>query len=177
MEFEYLNKNMSEEMKSIGEYKIIELKGAYLCIFECGEIFRWFDKVRGLPMKTPKWKYIPNVNNHKGYNVLKINGKDILRHRIICHGFKDLDIDDTKRFVDHINGKTIDNDIKNLRLVNLQQNNLNKTKAKGYHFNKENSKWRSIISANKKRIHLGYFDTEEEAREAYLRAKEIYHVI
>ena len=35
----------------------------------------------------------------------------------------------------------------------------------------------SKISLNRKTIHLGYFDNEQDARKAYLNAKLIYHVI
>ena len=148
---------VTDEMKNYGEYKVIELRGIYLCVFKCGEIFRWVDKVRGLPMKTPKWKFSPNINNHQGYNSPIINCKDILRHRIICYTFKTLDIENTKSFIDHINGNTIDNNSNNLRIVNNQQNMFNRTKSKGYFFNKNNNKRRALIGLNGRRIHLGYF--------------------
>jgi hypothetical protein len=35
----------------------------------------------------------------------------------------------------------------------------------------------AYIKVNRKQIHLGYYDTKEEARAAYLAAKAIYHVI
>ena len=40
-----------------------------------------------------------------------------------------------------------------------------------------NNKWRASIRINTKPIHIGYFDTEEEAHQAYLQAKEKYHII
>ena len=51
------------------------------------------------------------------------------------------------------------------------------TNAKGYEFDKRINRYASYITLNSKKIHLGYFDTEEEARNAYLKAKEKYHVI
>ena len=79
--------------------------------------------------------------------------------------------------IDHINGIRHDNRIINLRAVTKQQNHFNRTKAKGYTWFKRDSKWMSKIKVNSKTIHLGYYNTEQEARNAYLAAKEIYHKI
>jgi hypothetical protein len=80
-------------------------------------------------------------------------------------------------YLDHINGIRDDNRICNLRSVTLQENQWNRTKAKGYHWDKANKKFQSSIYINNKNIYLGYFDTEAEAREAYLNAKAKYHII
>lgn len=77
--------------------------------------------------------------------------------------------------IDHINCIRDDNRIINLRAVNIQQNSFNRSTSKGYY--KINNKYRSQIQINFKKISLGYFNTEEEARQAYLNAKQIYHVI
>jgi hypothetical protein len=77
--------------------------------------------------------------------------------------------------LDHINQIRHDNRICNLRTVNYQQNSFN-TNAKGYTFDKKYNKWRSRIMSNNKSIHLGYFDTEEEAKKVYLEAKKNYHL-
>jgi hypothetical protein len=79
--------------------------------------------------------------------------------------------------IDHINGIRDDNRILNLRSVTHQQNQWNRTKAKGYYFFKRDKKWKSKIYLNNKEINLGTYNTEEEARTAYLQAKEIYHKI
>jgi hypothetical protein len=52
----------------------------------------------------------------------------------------------------------------------------NKKDVKGYFFNKANKKYRAEITVRGKRIHLGYFNTPEEALQAYQQAKLIYHV-
>jgi hypothetical protein len=79
--------------------------------------------------------------------------------------------------IDHINGIRDDNRISNLRSVTGNQNQWNRTKAKGYHWLKNNKKWMAEIRLNKKHIYLGLYNTEEEARNAYLQAKEKYHII
>ena len=76
--------------------------------------------------------------------------------------------------IDHINGIRTDNRILNLRNVTNQQNCWNRTKAKGYYWNKDRNKWQAQIRGNKV-ICLGYFNTEQEARNAYVQAKEKYH--
>ena len=79
--------------------------------------------------------------------------------------------------IDHINNIRNDNRIYNLRAVTRQQNQWNRKNVKGYYFNKVAKKWYSYIRINKIKTYLGYYNTEEEARNAYLQAKEIYHKI
>ena len=79
--------------------------------------------------------------------------------------------------LDHINGIRDDNRICNLRSVSHQQNQWNHTKAKGFYWDKKANKWKAQIGLNYKKIYLGLFDSEEDAREAYKKAKEIYHQI
>ena len=79
--------------------------------------------------------------------------------------------------IDHINGVRDDNRIVNLRSVSRNENQWNRTKAKGYTWRKRENKWQAQIKINKKDIYLGYYNTEQEARSAYLAAKEIYHKI
>jgi hypothetical protein len=79
--------------------------------------------------------------------------------------------------LDHINGIKDDNRISNLRSVTYQENCYNYTNAKGYTWYKKYNKWLAQIKFDNKRKHLGYFDTEEDARAAYLEAKEKYHII
>lgn len=78
--------------------------------------------------------------------------------------------------IDHKDGDRSNNKISNLRSITKQENGFN-TKSKGYSFNKKLSKYKSCITINQKQLHLGYFDTPEQARQAYLNAKKIYHKI
>jgi hypothetical protein len=79
--------------------------------------------------------------------------------------------------LDHINGIRNDNRIENLRSVTRSQNQWNRLTAKGYSLNRLKNKYEAHIKFNNKRKFLGLFETEEEARNAYLAAKQIYHVI
>jgi len=127
------------------------------------------------------WKEVENTENSKnGYNRFDINGKSIRRHRLLAFCFLGLNdiigksgADDC---IDHINGITIDNHVKNLRITTHQGNNQNFTRAKGYSWSKQAKKWTAQICINKKKIHLGSYNNEAEARQAYLTAKLKYHI-
>jgi hypothetical protein len=124
-----------------------------------------------------KWREITNAAIDKnGYNIIGVNGKLIKRHRIIASCFLGLDYNDPTQKIDHINRSTNDNRVENLRIVTNQQNGFNRG-AKGYYFDKKRNKWVSKISLNKKTIYLGQYDTEEEAKQAYINSKPTYHII
>jgi hypothetical protein len=78
--------------------------------------------------------------------------------------------------IDHINRVTNDNRLENLRDITHQKNMFN-TNSRGACFIKDRNKWLSSIKIDGKHKHLGYFDSELEAHNAYLEAKIIYHII
>jgi len=94
-----------------------------------------------------------------------------------------------KNEIDHINGNKIDNRFCNLRDIPKAMNAQNyqgpqKNNSSGFlgvHYisrpkvKKPYNPWRAAITANGKRIHIGYFATPELAHEAYLEAKRKYH--
>jgi len=108
--------------------------------------------------------------------VTKKQGKLILMHRVVLERKLGRPIA-AGMFCDHIDGNRSNNSRSNLREVTHQQNHMNRTRAKGYCWDKAVGKWRAYIHLNGKRIHLGYFDLESDAREAYEKAKAIYHKI
>ena len=82
---------------------------------------------------------------------------------------------------DHINGNRLDNRRSNLRLVTPLQNGRNKVVARSNRMAsrfkgvaKRHNKWTAAIYPHGKRIHLGYFFTEEDAAHAYDRAARQY---
>lgn len=78
--------------------------------------------------------------------------------------------------IDHIDRDRTNNKIDNLREVTNQQNSFN-TKCKGYSYRKHMNKYQVRIGIDNKIKCLGSFNTEEEARQAYLDAKQKYHLI
>lgn len=123
------------------------------------------------------WNVVENTpNSGGGYNQIDVGKKKVYRHRIIGFCFHGLNIDDPIEKVDHINRETTGNTADNLRVVTQQQNSFNRG-AKGYCWDKRTGNWRAQICIDGRRIYLGRFDNEEDARQAYLDAKAIYHVI
>jgi hypothetical protein len=74
------------------------------------------------------------------------------------------------KYVDHIDENKSNNVITNLRAADSRMNSYNRRKTKGYRFN--GFSYTASIVINRKNIHLGSFETEEDARLAYLSAKE-----
>lgn len=131
--------------------------------------------------KQKGWCVVENTANHcAGYNLIGINGKMIKRHRLIAYCFLGLtNIVGEKgadNCIDHINGNKLDNRVENLRITTNQGNLQNNPKAKGYTWNKQRNKWHAQIRVDNKSIHLGLFETEQEARQSYLTAKAKYHI-
>lgn len=56
------------------------------------------------------------------------------------------------------------------------QEQMHNKRARGYCWNKQKGKWRAYIKINSKKIHLGNYDNEKDARQAYLEGKKKYHL-
>jgi len=121
--------------------------------------------------------YEKKTRDCRGYHRLTLcfkgKRKSYYVHRIIAYVYKGLDIENPKQMIDHIDTNKENNNVTNLRVVTNQENMFNRN-AKGYTWDKK--KWKAYIQINGKLIHLGYFEKEEDAHEAYLNAKEIYHI-
>ena len=94
-------------------------------------------------------------------------------HRLVMNAPSD-------KQVDHINCNKLDNRKCNLRLCSNQENAFNRRK----HYNnksglkgayRDGKRWRSQIYLDGKHIHLGGYDTPEEAHQAYCDASKKYH--
>ena len=127
--------------------------------------------------KTPKWRPANIKPQSTGYFRIGIDGKGYFVHRIIAACFLGLDIENLVDVIDHRDGNPINNRVANLRITTKQGNEWNQVRAKGYCWHVASEKWRASIVVNYKQTHLGLFDTEEQARQAYLAAKLIHHVI
>lgn len=82
-------------------------------------------------------------------------------------------------YIDHKNHDGTDNRITNLRESTVPANawnNHNNKEWRGY-TQTRNGKYRVQLKSSGKRIHIGYFETEEMAKTAYLEARKKYHQI
>ena len=112
-----------------------------------------------------------------GYIYVQINGKRHAAHRIIwamLYGYWP----DT---IDHIDGVKSNNRSENLREATQAQQCQNRVKGLNKSSKylgvsaRKNGKWLSQIRINRVLHRIGLFDTEEEAYDAYLKAKEKLH--
>lgn len=95
----------------------------------------------------------------------KYSRKTIQMHRLLLPQAEE---------IDHINGYGWDNRKKNLRGCSHLQNCQNRTKQrnatsqfKGVCWRKDCKKWAACITVMQTRLHLGLFDSEEEAARKY----------
>jgi hypothetical protein len=84
--------------------------------------------------------------------------------------------------IDHRNGVRSDNRIVNLRETTHALNSQNKkvsptstSKAVGVSWYAKTGKWRAAIKVDGKSQHIGYFDTEQQAIDAYQERKAEIH--
>lgn len=118
-----------------------------------------------------------NQKSSTGYMAGKVFGKHLLAHRVlyaIHHGEWPL-------YIDHINGNRMDNRMANLRSVTMDENNRNvslrssnTSGISGVQWCKKSKKWRGIIKINKRAIHIGLFESIDEARPIMAAAREKY---
>jgi len=127
-----------------------------------------------------KWYAIHDHNSFyaiRNITVAKNKRRTEWMHRLILG----LQRDD-KRQCDHIDNNGLNNVRSNLRICTNQQNQRSSrkrtrgtSKYKGVFWNYANSKWLSAIRTKKEQIHLGCFDSEIEAAQAYDSAALKYH--
>jgi len=109
------------------------------------------------------------------YNKIGVLGKTYATHRVIwAHYYED----QPPEFLDHIDGNPKNNSILNLRAATRSQNQANRAKTKnnksgflGVRSCAKSNKYIAQINKQGKRIHVGLFDTKQEAHEAYLAKK------
>lgn len=134
----------------------------------CGEITKVYDELGNIALiDTESLEVIKPYYFHKnnlGY--FYCNKANLLLHRLITNCPND-------KVVDHINHNRSDNRTINLRVCTQQENCRNKC-AKGYCWNKKLGKWMAYIRVGGKRIHLGVFTNEQEAKLTYENAKIKY---
>jgi hypothetical protein len=117
-------------------------------------------------------KVVKNVaSDAHGYCRFRFNFR-IVRYHVVVYILMKGEIPDNM-VVDHIDGNKLNNHPDNLRLTSCRQNLQNTHKHRagklpGTTYRKDRNKWHSRIRIGKTLIHLGSYNTEEEAHKAYL---------
>ena len=129
-----------------------------------------------------KW-FAKRAPNGRWYAARKVTqpggrGKTIYMHRFLIAGKSPLD-------VDHINGDGLGNCRENLRLTTRAGNLRNQKRHRigrlvGACLTRDHRRqkpWKALIRIGAKSRHLGYFATEQEAHERFLRADLVLNLI
>jgi hypothetical protein len=108
--------------------------------------------------------YVKDTNNIYGF-----------LHRFILNAKKGME-------VDHINHNTLDERKENLRQCNRFENarnskisRCNTSGYKGVCYNNKRKKWASYIYYCRKRLHIGYYETQKEAALHYNHYAQMLH--
>lgn len=136
-------------------------------------------------IKKGKLKIMKPFKAARGYIIidLSINGnrKSHYLHRLMALHF----IENPNNYpdVNHIDHDKTNNNLSNLEWVNTRENvshdiikKNNSDKLLGASWYPPYNKYRSRIRIENKNIHLGYFNTKEEAQQAYINKLKEYNL-
>jgi len=111
-----------------------------------------------------------NTSIYTGYRRITIDQKHYYAHRLAWFYMTGAW---PKHMIDHVDHDRANNRWGNLREADPNQNihnsrrsSKNTSGAKGVHFHRQTGKWRARIAAYGKTIHVGLYDTVEEASRA-----------
>ena len=146
--------------------------------YQDGQLIRKISRGRG--ENSSRWS-AGTVVGHKtkhGYVLVNVDYKTYKLHRLVWlwhYGhFPEM-------FIDHIDGDPSNNRIENLREATCAENMQNQRRARATNklgvqgVYRVNNKYRAVITKNRISKHIGYFDSAEEAHEAYIREKRNMH--
>lgn len=128
--------------------------------------------------KSLKWNKVRIMKQSlsRGYlsfGVSKYNKrKTMFTHRAVAYAFLNHKPSGTKLVVNHINLNKTDNRLENLEIVTTRENSNRKhldsiSQYTGVTWHYRLEKWKATIFINGKNKHLGYFDNEIDASNAY----------
>ena len=159
------------------DYRVMVLYDTTIKVFRDGRIHTLFQRKNGTERWTDRAVVLSN-----GYPYVLLGSKKNKRVNYSVHNVIALCYLGEKPQgyqTDHINSIRTDNRLENLQYITPQQNTqkikmINGRDVKGYSLTKYGT-YRASITVDYKKISLGCYDTEEEARQVYVDAKLKYH--
>ncbi len=160
------------------DFRVMVLNDTTMKVFRDGRIHTLFKYKDG----REKWN-VRVFRLHNGYPCVFIGSRKNKRANYFVHNIISLCYLGEKPNgyqTDHINSIRADNRLENLQYITPQQNTqkrktMNGRNVKGYTL--KNGKYVAKITVDYKKFYLGSYDTEEEARQAFIDAKLKYHNI
>lgn len=117
--------------------------------------------------------------NKSGHIQIMVDGVRYMAHRL---AWLYVNGSFPKNEIDHINRIRSDNRIANLRPASNLENAQNRSRSSNntsgrsdVTWNKKTKKWRARLTVGYKRMHLGYFESLDDAFSARAQAKMKYH--
>jgi hypothetical protein len=141
------------------------LFGTHLRVYPDGSIERL--------MKSGNWKYIENKANHRhGYNVIMIKGVQHTRARIVAYAFLNMISLTNKSIVlHHKDSNRLNCSVANLSIESYSSINYYRKDTQGFYKNPNSNTYVAMITKNGITKRLGTFETEDEAHQAYINAR------
>lgn len=130
----------------------------------------------GRCIRTVNQKIITLLTDTRGYLTVKLHKDGVKKsfkvHQLVAMAFLNHKPDGMSRVVDHINNNKLDNKLNNLQVISQRENSSKdkkgiSSKYVGVSKRKDMNKWRARMLINGVDTHLGYFDTELQAKKAY----------
>lgn len=121
-----------------------------------------------------QFKWLPVRRGQTYYARSRFGGATIYMHRLLL-------LPDPDQSVDHKNGNGLDNRRANLRVADAcgQARNSRKgggvSRFRGVYLNRNTGRWYAQVSIRDRSIHLGTFDSEEEAALARDAAARVHY--
>ena len=124
-------------------------------------------------MKSGNWKVVENRVNHRhGYNVIMINSVQYTRARIVAYAFLNMITLTNKSVVIHHKDKNrLNCSVDNLSIESYSSINYYRNDTQGYYKKPNSDQFVAMITNNGVTKRIGTFNTEDEAHDAYIQAR------
>ena len=157
----FMTVKMSLRLEDVELY----LFGTRLKVYPDGKIERL--------MKSGNWKVIENRANHQhGYNVIMIRCIQYTRARIVAYAFLNMiSLTNKSIVVHHKDSNRLNCSVNNLSIESYSSINYYRKDTQGFYKNPNSNTYVAMITKDGITKRLGTFETEEEAHEVYLKAR------